>query len=376
MRADNADVVIVGAGVIGCAIAREVAASGASVVVVERGRPGAEASGAAAGLLTPQSHASAPGPFVELARSSLALYPDLARELAEETSIDVGLRLGGAIRVAAGEIEEKEISDLYAWQNAEGWRVQKLDTAQLSKMTNGSLGPAFRAGVEFPDEGSVDCRLLVRALYKSAQLRGARFRLGESVVSAAISGNRCTGVVTAAGTIGAPAVINAAGSWAALVPGLAGPAPVRPVRGQIVELVPPDPAFPFPVSWNDFYAVPRAGGLLLGSTQEEAGFEKRVTARGVALLLDRGLRLLPGLSSAEISGVWAGLRPATPDGLPVLGRTSVGGLFVAEGHFRNGILLAPVTARILSALVRGRESPVSIEPFRPGRFDFALPKES
>ena len=195
-------------------------------------------------------------------------------------------------------------------------------------------------------------------------------------MSAAVSGGRCTGVETAAGRLGAGAVVNAAGSWAALVPGLAGPAPMRPVRGQIVELVREEGAIPFPVSWNDFYVVPRAGGLLLGSTQEEAGFEKRVTARGVALLLDRALRLAPGLASAEISATWAGLRPATPDALPVLGGTSVGGLYVAGGHFRNGILLAPMTGRILSALVLGREPPVSLEPFRPERFVFTPSNES
>ena len=373
----NTDVVILGAGVIGCAIARELAAGGASVAVVEPGRPGREASGAAAGLLTPQSHASAPGPLVELARSSLALFPDLARELAEETSIDIDLRMNGALRVAADPSDEGVLSDLYAWQRGAGWNVEREDAARLAEKTGGKLGRAFRSALEFGDEGSVDSRLLVEALWKSAEKRGARFLLGESVRSIEVSGNRCTGVETAAGRIGAAAVVNAAGAWAGRVPGFPVAVPVRPVRGQIVELAVRELPFPFPISWKDFYVVPRAGGrLLLGSTQEEVGFDKRVTAAGAALLLGNAQELLPELGEAEVSAVWAGLRPATPDGLPILGETSVGGLFLAAGHFRNGILLAPVTGRILSARVLGHGSPVALEPYRADRFGFAPRNES
>ncbi|MGH9443713.1 MAG: glycine oxidase ThiO [Thermoanaerobaculia bacterium] len=373
----NADVVIHGAGIIGCAIAREVAAGGLSVVVVERNRPGEEASGAAAGLLTPQSHASSPGPLADLGRASLDLYPALARELAEETSIDVDLRMSGSVRIAADEDDERELAELFEWQDGAGWRLARLDAEGLARRTVGALHPRFRAGLEFSDEGSVDCRLLVRALWKSARARGARFRLGESVRALAFSGDRCTGVVTDAETIGARVVVDAAGPWAGLLGGLPVSIPVRPVRGQIVELVAEDVPFPFPVSWRDFYVVPRAGGrVLLGSTQEEAGFDKRVTAGAVALLIARAVEVLPRLRAARFSGAWAGLRPASPDSLPLLGESGVPGLLIATGHFRNGILLAPVTARALAALILGRDPPVSLEPFRVERFAFAPRNES
>ena len=363
------DVLIYGAGVIGCAIAREVAAAGATVLVVERGRPGGEASGAAAGLLTPQSHAPAPGPFVDLGRASLELYPSLALELLEETSVDVGFRMCGTIRIPAGESDELEMSRLLSWQTAAGMRAEPVREDRLAELTRHRLAPQSRRGIEFPDEGMVEARLLIGALWKSAEARGARFLLGESVESLRISRNRCTGVMTASGPVDAAVVVNAAGSWS-------GP-PVRPIRGQIVELAAGDAAPSCPILRGDFYAVPHAGGrVLLGSTQEDVGFEKKVTAQAVRQLLDGALELIPGLSAAEVSGTWSGFRPGTPDSLPLLGETSVEGLLAATGHFRNGILLAPVTARILAAIILGRESPFELEPFRAERFAFTPQNES
>ncbi len=364
------DVLIYGAGVIGCAIARELAAAGVSVLVVERGRPGCEASGAAAGLLTPQSHASSPGPLVDLARASLDFYPDLSRDLRDETGIDVELRLCGTIRIPARDGSDgPEMSRLLAWQSAAGLRADPVDSDRLGRLTRHLLAPRFRSGIEFRDEATIGARPLVDALWKSAEARGARFIFGEPVESVRVTRNRCRGVVTRGGSIDAGVVVNAAGSWS-------GP-PVRPVRGQIAELSPGGPLPSCPILRGDFYVVPRPGGsLLVGSTQENAGFEKKVTAEAIRGLLDRGIELLPSLASAGLSGFWSGLRPASPDGLPLLGETSVEGLLIATGHFRNGILLAPVTARILAAIILGREPPVSVEPFRAGRFAFARKNEN
>jgi glycine oxidase len=367
VRSGAADVLIYGAGVIGCAIARNLAAEGASVLVVERSRPGQEASGAAAGLLTPQSHAVRPGPFPDLARESLALFPELARELASETSLDIGFRMCGSIRLPSDD--DAETSDLMTWQDAAGWRVERIGTERLSRLTRGRLSSDFSGALEFRNEGAIDPRLFTRALAESAESRGVKFLLGESVGSIRRSGNLCIGVETGRGPIDAGAVINAAGAWA-------GP-PVRPVRGQIVELKDAGAAPACPIFRGDFYIVPLAGGrLLLGSTQEDAGFEKKVTAQAVRQLLGRAFELIPSLAEAEVSGAWAGLRPGTPDSLPLLGETSLERLFLAAGHFRNGILLAPITGKILTALVLGRNPPVDLEPFRAERFAFTPPRNS
>lgn len=364
------DVLIYGAGVIGCSVAREVAASGLSVLIVERGRAGQEASGAAAGLLTPQSHASSPSPFVDLAVESLRLYPALARELREETGIDVEFRPCGTVRIPTGDPDEEvELSSLLAWQTAAGLRAERADCDRLGRLSRRLLAPGVRGGIEFPDEATVGARALVDALWKSAEARGARFRFGETVESVRVAGDRCDGVLTRGGAIDAGIVVNAAGSWS-------GP-PVKPIRGQIVELASGGPAPSCPILQGDFYLVPRPGGrILLGSTQEDAGFEKKVTASAVRRLLDRALEIVPTLADAEVSGCWSGLRPAAPDGLPLLGETPVRGLLMATGHFRNGVLLAPITARILAAIIQGAEPPVPLEPFRAERFAFTPQNES
>ena len=366
----NPDVLIYGAGVIGCSIAREVSACGLSVLVVERGRPGGEASGAAAGLLTPQSHAVTPGPLVELAIESLRLYPTLADELRVETGIDVELSRCGSVRLSAPDgTEDGEIRQLLDWQTRAGLRAERVGAERLARLSRRRLAPAFCGGVEFPDEATVGARPLVEALWKSAERRGARFLLGESVESVRVSHGRCVGVVTRGGRIDAGSVVDAAGSWS-------GP-PIRPIRGQIVELASADTIPSCPLLLGDFYLVPRPRGrILLGSTQEDAGFEKKVTAAAVRDLLGRAIELVPSLASAEVAATWSGLRPASPDGLPVLGETSVEGLLAATGHFRNGVLLAPITARILAAVISSRVLPVSIEAFRAERYAFTPQNES
>jgi glycine oxidase len=369
----TSDVVVCGAGVIGCAVARELAGAGLRVLVLEKGRPGEEASSAAAGLLTAQSDAHSPGPFVELGRKSLALFRPLSEELAEETGINIEFRQCGSLRVAGGEGDEQEVSAAYFWQKKAGWAVEPADAARMAEITGGLISRSFRSGVFFREEGIVDNERLVRALWFSAEKRGVVFLLGSPAVSVRLAGGVCAGVETERERIDAPIVINAAGSWAAFDRGLPFPIPVRPARGQIVELAAAGPIPPCTLRMKEFYIAPRSDGrLLLGSTVEFVGFEKKVTAEAMRRLLSNGLELVPGFSDARFSRAWAGLRPATPDSLPILGETPIKGLLMAAGHFRSGILLAPLTARILAAVVQGRDAGVDLAPYRLERFAAAF----
>jgi glycine oxidase len=367
VRRDGADVVIVGGGVIGCALARELALRGAAVTVIEKAEPGAEASGAAAGLLAPQAEGLARGPFFELALESRRLYPEWTASLAEESGMEVGYRKTGILRcVLPGSMAER---DAFAWQRRAGLAVEEKDAGEIAALTGGSVSEEIREAVFFPDEGVVDNRRLTRSLWVAAERRGVEFLLGRTVRRFLVSGGRCAGVETDEGPVAAAQAVNAAGAWAGFDPDF--PVPVEPVHGQIVEVEPAAPALATVVESRDVYVVPRGGSWLLGSTAERIGFEKRVTAGAVARLIAAAARLLPALEDASFLRAWSGLRPGTPDGLPVLGRGPLPGLYLATGHFRNGILLAPVTALAIADCLTGTGAR-DLSPFAIGRFPETL----
>jgi glycine oxidase len=367
----TADVVIVGGGLIGCSLGAELAARGRSVVVVERGEPGGEASGAAAGMLSPQADAVEPSPFFDLALESRELYPDWARQALEETGIDIGYRRTGLLRVlSAGSAEEGAARASARWQTARGLRVGENACGNLTPEIARRLGPARRLGtcLFYPDEGVVDPRRATRAAWRLAERRGACVETGTSVRRFVIAEGHCGGVETDAGAIASGAVVDAAGAWAAFDTNLPVPIPVVPVRGQIVELRLEGPPLPTVLSSEEVYLVPREdGGVLVGSTLEHAGYRKAVTVDAVRRLLDAAADLCPEVTSAQFVTAWAGLRPATPDGWPILGETGIAGLFLAAGHFRNGILLAPATARHMADVLEGRAHP-GLAPFSIERF--------
>ena len=359
-------VVIVGGGAIGCSLARELAGRGASVTVIDRAEPGFEASGAAAGLIAPQAEGLAPGAFFDLASESRELYPELAAELAEETGIDVGWRRKGVLRCALSGAE----GERYRWQTEAGLPLQSVDRAGISEISGGTVTPEAASGLFFPQDGVVDPRKLTRALWRSAERRGVRFLLGTFARRLRVHSGRCRGVETDRGVFEADAVVDATGAWSAFDP-KAPAVRVEPVRGQIVDLRPADPAPRCVVESEEVYVVPREdGSVLLGSTEERVGFRKEVTAAAVRDLVTAACRLVPSLERAGFAGAWAGLRPGSADGLPVLGESAVAGLFFATGHFRNGILLAPVTARRMAAAVEGAAVP-GLEAFSPKRFSGA-----
>lgn len=381
---DSVDVVVCGAGVIGCAIARELARSGAKVTLLDRDHPGSEASGAAAGLLTSQADLALDSPFSRLCHDSGALYPELSRELFDETGIDVHHSPCGTLRVAVDAADARHMTELVRWQRAAGWRVDTVSGGDVAELSGGALGPEIREALYFPDEAVVDNRELVRAFRTGAERHGARVVTGRPARAVLLDRGSCAGVRTPEGDIAAGAVVDAAGAWADFDPELPFSIPVRPVRGQIVEVAEESGSIPRVLMRGGFYVAPREHGrILLGSTAEEAGFDKRVTAEGLAGLTSRAIALAPRLSRARFVAAWAGLRPAAPDGLPILGKTPIPGFYLAAAHFRNGLLLAPATAMALTDLVLGREARVDISAFSVARFqapganfDYALQGET
>lgn len=365
-----ADVVVVGGGVIGCAVARRVARHGSSVVVVERGRPGDEASFAAAGMLSPLAEAEAPGPFLDLLLRARAGFPAFADALREETGTDVGYRGDGTLYLALREEDEPELAHRFAWQSAAGLAVERL-SAEEARRLEPALSPAVRSALRFPDDHQVENRSLAPALWAAAAGAGAEFRLGSEVVRIVRDGNRVAGVELADGVrISAGSIILAGGSWAGRLAGLPRPLPVHPVHGQLLALESVPPLFRHVVDSPRCYLVPRSDGrVIVGATAECIGFRKAVTPGGLRRLIDGALEVAPALEHAPVAETWAGLRPGTPDGLPILGADpDVAGLFYATGHFRNGILLAPLTGDIVGDLALGRPPEADLAPFGIGRF--------
>lgn len=366
---NSPDVLVCGAGIIGCAVARELALRGASVTVVERGLPGEEASGAAAGMLTAQAYAEPGDPLGELGRRSAAIYPDLVDELAAETGVEPHYSRCGSVRIAAGPEDAAAMEKTAALQETAGWAVERVEGDRLAELSGGALAPSVDAGLAFPEEAVVDSRELVRALRLSAERRGVRFLTGTPVIGLRIESGACTGARTAHETLGASAVVDATGSWAGL-DGAAGFAvPVAPARGQIAEIDAGSARPPCVLHRDHFYLAPREHGrLLAGATLEFVGFDRSVTVAGISGLLRRAAEVAPALAAARFLGAWAGFRPASPDGLPIMGATPLPGYFLAAAHFRNGILLAPISSRLVADAVLGTGSPSALAPFGLARF--------
>lgn len=360
------DVVVVGAGVMGCAVAWGLATAGARVTVLERAIPGAEASSAAAGILAPLAEAATAGPLLALGLASLDRYPALAAAIAEATGVDVGFRTCGVIHVA---LDDDGVSDHDRTTAALHPRpIERLD-GDAARHRWPFLGPV-RDALWLPTEGVVDNRRLVDGLHRAAEAAGARFVAGRTVTGLEVRGCRVAGVRTDDGLLEADHVAICAGAWTSLVGPPLAALRIRPVRGQMLLLRAPAPPIPSVVfAARRGYLVPRDDGrVLVGSTMEEVGYEKAVTAAGLRHLAGLACDVVPGLSSLPVADHWAGFRPATPDGLPALGRLGLDNLWVASGHHRNGILLTPISAEIVVAGILGRPAPVDAAPYDPARF--------
>jgi glycine oxidase len=357
------DVVVVGAGVIGLACAWRAAERGLRVLVIERDRPGAGASNVAAGMLAPVGEATwGEDRLLELALASHRLWPRFAEELATAAGGEPAYLQLGALHVALDRDEAAELRRRFELMRSLDLAADWLRPGACRELEPG-LG-SVSAGVHAPHEAAVDPRSLVGALATAFEAAGGRIEIAE-VTGAVVDGDRLAGVRTGDGREHlAGATVLAAGSWSApdWLPPAARP-PIRPVKGQILTLrgSAVEPVCERIVVSERVYLVPRADGrLVVGATVEEQGFDTRVTAGGVHELLREAYRALPEVAELELVEAMAGLRPTTPDNLPLIGPGPIEGLVLATGHFRNGILLAPITAeRVAAALEGERAQPVA-----------------
>lgn len=365
------NVVIIGGGVMGCSIALRLAQKGAQVTVLERSIPGAEASSAAGGILAPQKEVGSPGPFLDLCVQSRKLYPAFAEELKALSGVDIAYLPCGVMTCAFDEATAEKLKQTVAWQREAKLNAEYL-TGPEARRREPSLSEAVLGAALFPDDAQVDNRLLVRALTMAAARVGVRFRSGY-VRSLIVEDGQAVAVDLDGELLGADAFVIAAGSWSGLIHGAQiDPRTVRPARGQMLQLQTRLPLFTSVLFGPRGYLVPRADGrVIAGSTMEMVGFEKQVTAGGMARILSMALELCPALESAAVGEFWAGLRPYTEDHLPILGRGPAKGLFLATGHFRNGILLTPATAQLIAAAVLDEPLTADLSPFRYDRFQGA-----
>jgi glycine oxidase len=363
------DVIIVGGGVIGCAIAYYLGGVGARVAILERGEVGGEASGASAGILAPLELTLDRGPLLDLWLASLQLHPSLADTLGQETDIDVEYLRSGILRVALTDEDADDLRALVERQGAGG--VMEWVDAEALRRVEPRLAEA-RGGVYSSHYHQVNAHRLTQALAQAAVARGAVLRQGAAVAGFVTSGSRVTGVRTGDGRMTAGHVILAAGSWtAALGRRLGVTLPVKPMRGQMLAFSDfSSPLRHILLGEDGGYLAPKANGFLfVGATVEDVGFRKNTTAKGLAGLRRMAATLVPSLAYAEVASDWAGLRPGSLDGLPILGPVpGWEGLSVASGHFRKGILLAPITGRLMAQWLTQGKAEISLEPFSPARF--------
>ncbi len=359
---ERADVLIVGGGIIGLAIAGRARARGAAVTLLERGRTGGATSRVAAGMLAPVAEVefgAAGRRALELGLRSATLWPGFAAELEQAAGLPVGLLPTGTLLLAGDEDDARELERQLAFRESLGLRVQRLRASEARELEP-ALAPRLRLALRAPDDHSVDPRLALAALRSACLAAGVRLREHAPVARVLLGerGERVTGVALEDGErVGAGTVVLAAGPWSAAIGGLPAGAgvPVRPVKGQLVRLRDPAGAglLGAVARFRGGYLVPRGDGrYVLGATVEERGFRAQPTAGGVYELLRDAGELLPGISELEIEELCVGFRPGTPDNLPAIGAGALEGLVWATGHHRNGSLLAPLTAQLVVDLLQ------------------------
>lgn len=366
-RNQTAECVVVGGGVIGCAVALRLRQAGLRVTLLERGTPGREATWASAGMLSPQAEADGPGPALDFGLRSRDLYPAFAEEVERLSGIDVGYRACGVIWLALSDEDEARLGQREAWQRRAGLPLERLDARALHD-AEPALTADLRFGLLFPGDHQVDARRLGEALAAAAASAGVRIVSESRARRVVVEHGRVTAVATDTETVATPHVVLAAGAWSGEVEGVGlPPGAVRPVRGQIVELDPREPLRRV-VFTSVGYLVPKPRGrLLAGSTMEDAGFVKEATVGGVRTILEGAQRIVPALATASITDLWSGFRPMSVDTKPILGPGPVAGLTFATGHGRKGVLHAPLTAAVVADVVTGAAPRVDLAPFGYGR---------
>ena len=360
------DVVIIGGGAIGAATARELARTGRRVLVVEPGSIPGQAWRAAAGMLAPQIEAGPGDELLDLGTTARDHYARLGAELLETTGTDLGLWQEGIARVATGEAEAAELKANVLWQQRQGYRCEWLAEDDVRRRWPW-LGPTSGA-LWASRDGAIDPERLVSGLLSDAQQAGAVIA-HDRVVRIERDGSRVTGVSGETGQYAAAQVIIAAGAWSGRLEGLPRPLPVEPVRGQMAALPWPAGISRAIVYHKDCYLLARGPEAIIGSTMEQVGFQPEVTPAGLSRIFTATTRLTPILIRSKVRRTWAGLRPVTPDGLPILGEEPLlPGLWYATGHGRNGILLAGITGVLIRQLLDGAKPLADVHRFSPARF--------
>lgn len=374
MPAPPFDVLVVGAGAAGLGVAWRLAQAGVSVAVLDRGPAGRGATWAAAGMLAPSAEIG----FEELdlyalGRESLARWPAFAAEIEAATGIDVGLRTEGTLVVADDRDSLAALRRLFAFQQAQGVPVEWLG-GEAAREVEPLLSPRVPGAVFSPTDHQVDNRALADALVAAVRAAGGEIREGVAVEAVEPDASRPAVRLAGGERVEARVVVLAAGAWSRGVGGLA-PVPVRPVKGQMLSLRATETVtLSVTVRGPDAYLVPKPGGrLVVGATSEDVGENTAVTAGGLYRLLEGAVAVVPGIEELDVVETWAGLRPASRDHAPILGRTAAPGVVAATGHYRHGVLLAPVTAdevaaEVLSALAGSPETRPLLRPFSPLRF--------
>jgi glycine oxidase len=362
------DAVIAGAGLIGASIALELSRVGLRVAVFDPREPGRESSWAGAGILSPAPENPGMLPAVPICKASMVIYPEFVAAVEETSGQACGFRPKGTIEALFSRDVRAELSTIIAVHHGVGLRAEPL-SAQDARELEPALGDDLEAAVLRPDEASVDNRALTPAVVEAASRSGVQFFSGRAVTSIWREGSRCLGLVVAGERIAAGSTIVAAGCFSARIEGVADFAPVQPAKGQMLSLRARDISMER-VLWSDkAYLVPRNDGrILAGATVEYVGFEKSVTAGGMEKILAGAIEIAPALAHATIEETWAGLRPDSPDHLPILGPADVQGLFLATGHFRSGIILAPITARLIREWITLGHVEIDCDRFSPLRF--------
>lgn len=355
----SSDVIIIGAGIIGLSLAIALRKKGFSVLIVERGKPGREASYAAAGMLAAAGD-ELPAALKPIALESARMFPEFVHELQDESGMKVDLRDQGTI-VFSREGHFPETAEPLSPQ-----RLKSLEpsVALAMEASNQRLGSDLRAA--YLPERSVDPRALVAAALKAARHRDADISSGAEVKSLLTDAGRAVGVQTEKSRYSADFVVNCAGAWAGTIPPYE--VPVKPIKGQMLAVV-EAPPLQHVLRSEKVYLVPRSDGrLVIGSTLEDSGYNKQTDVSTLQGLFKAAIELVPGVGQSRRNQAWAGLRPGTPDGLPVLGETSISCYFLATGHYRDGILLAPATAVVMSELLQSKIPSMDLSSFSPARF--------
>lgn len=364
------DAIIIGGGVNGGAIAYNLVKRGLKVLVLEKGRLAGEASGAAAGMLGAQAEMDGTGLLYPLAKASRAMFPELSDELRAVGGIDIEFINEGMLKVALNNQEQEDYQRTVRAQQQLGEQTAWLSSKE-ARLREPALADTVMGAMYLEKDGQVEAPQLTLSFLKAAEALGADIKDQVDVYSFRYSNKKITGVSTSEGDFLSARVVVACGAWSGKLLSQTGlQLQAYPVKGECFSVRTKHPLVTSTIFSDGCYLVPKKGErTIVGATVNPNTFDRQVTVEGISILMERAKKLVPSIADAEWEGAWSGIRPQTGDGLPYLGEHPVyEGLFIATGHFRNGILLSPITGEVMADLVEGKIPRVNLTPFRPDRF--------